>query len=206
MAKATLPVNFKDDILGSEMSGKRRYRMIKHADDTVSFEDVTDYSQIGSVFGAAQMNQTNTAVNESADKNKIIESLPDVSANTQTGMIAGALAVKGLNAKLLNYPLIAEMNVAIANHFIVREYIADNVSINSGGIYKYIPPLGVSGYTPIGIVGYSIGNATNSGQNGSYCNVTTAFISSLSLRNMHPSAVARIKLVLYVLYKKNIIS
>ena len=63
-------------------------------------EDVTDYEQVGSNFGAAQMNQTNTAVNNSADKSKIIDSLSDVEANTQAGMMAGALAVRELNDKL----------------------------------------------------------------------------------------------------------
>ena len=29
MAKQQLPTNFKDDVLGSQMGGKRRYRKIK---------------------------------------------------------------------------------------------------------------------------------------------------------------------------------
>ena len=44
MAKATLPTNFKDDVLASAMGGKRRYNMIHNGDGTVSFEDVTEYS------------------------------------------------------------------------------------------------------------------------------------------------------------------
>ncbi len=100
MAKATLPTNYKDDIMASSMAGKRRYNLIQNSDGTVSLEDVTNYTQVGSNFGAAQMNQTNTAVNNSADKNKIIDSLADVSANTQGGMMAGALAVRELNSKL----------------------------------------------------------------------------------------------------------
>lgn len=97
MAKATLPVNFQDDILASSMSGKRRYNLIQNSDGTVSLEDVTDYTQVGSNFGAAQMNATNQAVNESADKAKIIDDLDDVVANKESGMIAGALAVAQLN-------------------------------------------------------------------------------------------------------------
>lgn len=100
MAKATLPTNYKDDIMASSMAGKRRYNLIQNSDGTVSLEDVTDYTQVGSNFGAAQMNQTNTAVNNSADKSKIIDSLADVAANTQPGMMAGALAVRELNSNL----------------------------------------------------------------------------------------------------------
>lgn len=100
MAKANLPVNFKDDILKENMNGKRRFNMIQNSDGTVSFEDVTDYTQVGSTFGAAQINATNKAVNNAADASKIIDSLETIKANTQSGYIAGALAVKALNSNL----------------------------------------------------------------------------------------------------------
>lgn len=95
MAKQTLPTNFQDDVL-NEVNPKRKYKMIMNDDATVSFEDVTEYDQVGSNFGAAQVNETNTAVNESADKSDIIDSTSDVLANTASGKIASALAVKGL--------------------------------------------------------------------------------------------------------------
>lgn len=100
MAKQELPVNFKDDVLQAEMAGKRKYRIIQNEDGTISLEDVTNYSQIGSNFGASQMNATNLAVNESFDKNKVIDSLADIVANEATGYAAGALAVRELNGKI----------------------------------------------------------------------------------------------------------
>lgn len=100
MAKANLPVNFKDDILKENMNGKRRFNMIQNSDGTVSFEDVTEYTQVGSTFGAAQINATNTAVNNAADASKIIDNLETIKANTQSGYIAGALAVKELSSNL----------------------------------------------------------------------------------------------------------
>lgn len=100
MTKANLPVNFKDDILKENMNGKRRFNMIQNSDGTVSFEDVTDYTQVGSTFGAAQINATNTAVNNAADASKIIDSLDTIKANTKSGYIAGALAVKELSSNL----------------------------------------------------------------------------------------------------------
>lgn len=60
---ADLPVNFKDDILAASMGGKRRYKLIQNADGTVYLEDTTTYTQVGSSFGAAQINATNGAVN-----------------------------------------------------------------------------------------------------------------------------------------------
>lgn len=103
MAKQTLPTNFKDDILSSSMGGKRRYNLIQNPNGTVSLEDVTSYTQVGSDFGAARMNQTNKAVNESCDKANVIDDLDDLIANQSNGMIAGAKAVATLNADLSEF-------------------------------------------------------------------------------------------------------
>lgn len=103
MAKQTLPVNFKDDILASSMGGKRRYNLIQNDDGTYSFEDVTEYTQTGSDFGAGQINATNQAVNESCDKANVIETMDDIMANQASGMIAGAKAVAELNGNLRVY-------------------------------------------------------------------------------------------------------
>jgi hypothetical protein len=72
---ALLKTNYKDDIL-LDTSGKRKYTMITNDDGTVSFVDVTDYSQNGDAFGAADINATNTEVNEHfASVDESIESL-----------------------------------------------------------------------------------------------------------------------------------
>lgn len=110
MAKANLPVNFKDDILKENMNGKRRFNIIQNSDGTVSFEDVTDYTQVGSTFGAAQINATNEAVNNAADASKIIDSLETIKANTQSGYIAGALAVKELSSNLENKTVLSNLS------------------------------------------------------------------------------------------------
>lgn len=102
MAKQQLPTNFKDDILATQMAGKRRYRIIQNDDGTVSLEDVTDYSRVGNDFGSAQINATNMAVNESFDKNKVIDSLDDIAANESAGYAAGALAVRELNGNIIS--------------------------------------------------------------------------------------------------------
>ena len=106
MAKNVLPVDFQDDILSEDMDGRRKYQMITNADGTVSFVDVTEYTQVGSNFGQAQINATNEAVNESADKNKIIDTKADLMANTQAGMIAGASAVKAAVSELTENEII----------------------------------------------------------------------------------------------------
>ena len=100
MAKSTVPVNFKDDIMNSAMGGKRRYRMINNSDETISLEDVTTYDQVGSTFGAAQINATNKAVNAAADASKIIDDIDAIRATTQSGYMAGALALKQVDESL----------------------------------------------------------------------------------------------------------
>lgn len=99
MAKNVLKTDFKDDILSANMGGKRKYRMIQNNDGTVSFEDVTEYTQIGSNFGSKQVNETNLAVNNSVDKADVIDNLADIAANVTQGKVAGALAVRELNSK-----------------------------------------------------------------------------------------------------------
>lgn len=93
-----LPVNFKDDVLASSMDGKRRYNMITNSDGTVSFEDVTTYSQEGSNFGSAQINNTNGAIN--TINNNVLDTIEQISANKSGGKFAGALALKNVNNSL----------------------------------------------------------------------------------------------------------
>lgn len=100
MAKTTLPTNYVDDILNASTSGKRKYRTIYNEDGTVSFIDVTPYDQEGSNYGAGDINATNSAVNESFDKNKLIKELDTINALTEEGYAPDALAVKQLNESL----------------------------------------------------------------------------------------------------------
>lgn len=105
MAKSTVPVNFKDDIMNSSMGGKRRYKMIDNSDGTISLEDATTYDQVGSKYGAAQINATNQAVNAAADAGKIIDDLDAINNVTKEGYMAGALALKQVNSNLGGYAL-----------------------------------------------------------------------------------------------------
>ena len=59
-----LKEDYLDDILDTSVNEKRKYRMINNADDTISLEDVTEYSQNGNNFGASDINITNKTVNE----------------------------------------------------------------------------------------------------------------------------------------------
>lgn len=110
MAKPILATDFKDDIMQESMNGKRRYRMVNNSDGTVSFEDVTDYQQVGNSYGAGQINTTNEAVNASADAGKIIDDIDTIRNVTKEGYVAGALALKQVDNSLDDYELVGEIN------------------------------------------------------------------------------------------------
>lgn len=58
-----LSTDFKDDIL-ADTSGSRKYQMVNNEDGTVSFIDVTEYAQVGSTFGAKEVNEIRKAIND----------------------------------------------------------------------------------------------------------------------------------------------
>lgn len=100
MSKTTLPVNLVDDVLAESMDGKRRYKIIDNGDGTISLEDVSEYLQTGSAFGAGQVNSTNQAVNDSVDKSKVLITLEENAASTDDENVAGSKALAELNKNL----------------------------------------------------------------------------------------------------------
>ncbi len=87
-----LSTDFKDDVLASSNS-KRKYNMIHNPDGTVSFEDVTVYSQEGSDFGAKEVNEEREEIN----KHTTLLGDTDISS-IEDGTVTGALA--GLNGNI----------------------------------------------------------------------------------------------------------
>lgn len=61
---SSLKTDYQNSILDTTKNTKQKFKMIQNDDGTVSFEDVTDYSQVGDDFGAGDINTTNKAVNE----------------------------------------------------------------------------------------------------------------------------------------------
>lgn len=102
MAITKLPVNFKDDVIDTSVSDKRRYNLITNSDGTTSLEDVTMYEQIGSDFGAEQVNQTNGKVNELIDDSVATKELIEtLKTEIKDGTV---IAKKAENADKLTTP------------------------------------------------------------------------------------------------------
>ena len=87
-----LLTNYLDDILAETMNGKRKYR-ITHSNglfEEVTIEDVSEYEQIGSNFGAGDINRTNQEVNKKFDSEDVVDPM----LTTEKGFAADAYQTK----------------------------------------------------------------------------------------------------------------
>lgn len=91
-----LSTDFKDDILDSSNTD-RKYRQITNNDGTMSLQDETTYQQVGSVYGAKEINEEREAINN-VYTNKLV-TLDEIDLVTEEGFFVDALAVKELNSK-----------------------------------------------------------------------------------------------------------
>ena len=55
-----LRTNYQDDVF----EGSRKYNMTTNLDGTVSFTDVTEYTQMGDTYGASEINEQNDVINK----------------------------------------------------------------------------------------------------------------------------------------------
>lgn len=91
-----LSTDFKDDILASQNS-KRKYTQVNNSDGTVSFQDSTAYSQVGSSYGAKEIIEEREAINN-IYANKLV-TLDEIDLVTEPGFFVDAQVVKELNSK-----------------------------------------------------------------------------------------------------------
>lgn len=87
---ANLPTNYTDDILDVSVNTRRKFNMIQNQDGTVSFEDVTVYTNEGSNYGASNINASNREINKLNNKYDFLTGgflLKDVPVNLSTRRI-----------------------------------------------------------------------------------------------------------------------
>ena len=90
-------MSLKTDYKDAMFQGNRKYQMIQNEDGTVSFEDVTEYTQEGDSFGAKDINDTNTEVEKKFDSSDVVDPM----VTTQAGFAADAKATGDANHKIL---------------------------------------------------------------------------------------------------------
>lgn len=111
-----------------------------------------------------------------------------------------------LNAANLNSGIV---DVVAESDFIVAETveIIDGLTVNAGNYATTSKSVAKTGYTPIGIVGVHLENATSGGTYNTYCFTHSFYLSGstayFTLRNIHASTNAKVKLSVTVLYVKN---
>lgn len=120
---ADLPTNYYDDILSASMNGKKKFRLTYRNGTTeeVTIEDISEYDQYGSKFGAGDINKTNQAVNEKFDAEDVVDPM----LTTEKGFAADAF----LTGKALKEQ---EDNLTASNGMPFR------FGINEDGEYGYL--------------------------------------------------------------------
>lgn len=180
MAYTPLRTDFKDDILDPS-NYKRKYKQVVNNDGTFSFQDETTYQQVGSNYGAKEVNEERAAINNIYE-NKLV-ALDDVALVTEEGFFVDALAVKELNSNL------SKANTVLENRkpIIVDSTAQGTVNWDTNSFLK----AGVT-YAFIVIVSSNISsesykqeiactlNSVNMGNNGNYYKLTSNFMGKCS--------------------------
>lgn len=89
---ADLKTNYVDDVLDTTKNQLRKYQQIQNDDGTVSFVDVTEYTQVGTSFGAKDINDTNAAINDVNGKLSKMEII-ELTVTTGSGDSVGVAGV-----------------------------------------------------------------------------------------------------------------
>lgn len=180
MAYTPLRTDFKDDILDSS-NYKRKYKQVVNNDGTFSFQDETTYQQVGSDYGAKEVNEERAAINN-VYENKLV-SLDDVALVTEEGFFVDALAVKELNSNLTKTNTVLENRKPI----IIDSVAQGTVNWDTNSFLK----AGIT-YAFIVIVSSNINsesyrqeincalNNVNMGNNGNYYKLTSTFMGKCS--------------------------
>ncbi len=170
-----LSTDFKDDILDSSNTG-RKYRQITNNDGTMSLQDETTYQQVGSVYGAKEINEEREAINN-IYANKLV-TLDEIDLVTEKGFFVDALAVKELNSNLTKTNTVLENRKPI----FIDSTAQGTANLNTNNFLK-------SGVTYAFVVTVSSALSSESykheilcslngvliGQNGNYYRLTSTF-------------------------------
>lgn len=142
-----LRTDFKDSVLKNTTENKK-YKMTNNSDNTVSFTDVTEYSQEGSSYGAKEINEEREAINSIiSTKTRTVEGSYLTCDVAESGAITWFRISSNTTSKLTNGTEYKPFTVTPAPLFGVfrRIYINDSL----GFIFK-ITTSGQVSITPFG--------------------------------------------------------
>lgn len=126
-----LRTDHKDDILDLTQNTQRKYRMITNDDGTVSFVDMTVYSQVGDSFGAAELNEIANVVNSGSGN---IDYFPN----------EDMIKIKGLDGEWHNWAVggLLSLDLTSINTAYWDTYQTSVFSVNDGIINLQAPTIG----------------------------------------------------------------
>lgn len=142
-----LRTDFKDSVL-KDATGNKKYKMTNNSDNTVSFTDVTEYSQEGSSYGAKEINEEREAINSIiSPKTRTVEGNYLTCDVAESGAITWFRISSNTTSKLTNGTEYKPFTVTPAPLFGIfrRIYITDTL----GFIFK-ITTSGQVSITPFG--------------------------------------------------------
>lgn len=91
-------------------------------------------------------------------------------------------------------------------------YTVDNLTVSASTYGTQNIDVERAGFTPLGVIGFTVSNATTGGTNSSWFSVRTAYIFFASEENKHYAQInyrnhgtnqAKVRVVVIVLYTKN---
>jgi len=139
ISNTSLRVDYEDDILAAAMDGKRQYQMINNPNGTVSFIDVTEYTQRGDTFSSGDINNTNELVNEnhthirsqaselSNHESRISTNESNIATNT-INIAANARSISDLNSQVGDI-------IGTVNDFAIHKFDKYECSASGEGLY-----------------------------------------------------------------------
>jgi len=145
----SLPVNYQDDLLDTTQNTHRRYNIKKTSDDStiqgdVYLEEITEYEQEGSNFGAQALNATNSAINLINSSHDYTITTTGWVANTNTRnndtytvmqeIVASEVADANLDALILSATSGAVMTEAERE---AKDMICGDIDKSENGFYVY---------------------------------------------------------------------
>lgn len=180
MAYTPLRTDFKDDILDSS-NYKRKYKQVANNDGTFFFQDETTYQQVGSDYGAKEVNEEREAINNIYE-NKLV-ALDDVALVTEEGFFVDALAVKELNSNLAKTNTVLENRKPIFIDSTAQgtANLDTNSFLKSGVTYAFIVIVSsnISSESYKQEIACALNNV-NMGNNGNYYKLVSTFTGKCS--------------------------
>lgn len=134
---ADLKTNYVDDVLDTTKNQLRKYQQIQNDDGTVSFVDVTKYTQVGTSFGAKDINDTNAAINDVNGKLSLLQHYKVIEGTNTGNTLTFTLAsVSGWSSKLylvINFDCRSKYSVNLTGIYLVK-YHANTANIGTATI------------------------------------------------------------------------